>query len=427
MISKLFLAVLNLFSILNFGCYSSQFQFYDHSKCITITAQPYRFSTIIQHCSYNDGLGFFQFNTSNIYNPSIRGRVVGTAVQELEIQCRDGNSWYLSYNLPYGQYRAAIRLEFENFHSDNYSLIPSLKENLLVDYNFNINPSISLTTNRNKLPLCPSDITKASNGYWLSTSNSTARNISAIWHMNTYKQHELENLDLIYTLKNCQLITPTDIIKCIDGKHPFKKPLRICTYGDSSMRHIHNSIDTLYNESDNFFYWAANRFEKRIKKSSFSRFSYDEWGNCFRRWKKCRHNLNDMPCDYVLVNIGSWPAHYATSPDEYEQLVREMLTNAKRRIYPRRLIWLTTHPNGDLSNSYLSPPKELRTHTLLKVFNNIAIKLSLNLSVDYIDIFKFSSVLNDMTYDGFHYKLPMEREIAKVVLHELCYMKQNIF
>eukprot|EP00607_Mallomonas_marina_P002159 CAMPEP_0182436784 /NCGR_PEP_ID=MMETSP1167-20130531/83579_1 /TAXON_ID=2988 /ORGANISM="Mallomonas Sp, Strain CCMP3275" /LENGTH=298 /DNA_ID=CAMNT_0024629323 /DNA_START=417 /DNA_END=1313 /DNA_ORIENTATION=- len=293
-----------------------------------------------------------------------------------------------------------------------------MKEVIVSNYTFTL-PHALVSSSLSSKKLCPFTFSHEPYGYWYPVSNCTRSFTTPSWHMETFTQTELEQFDLQYEPASCRLLDSNSVRDCVNGVGRWKRPLRVCSFGDSSMRHIHNSLDTLYDDRDNFFYWAASKKEKGIKTSSFANFSYDEWGACFRNSKKCRHR-RPMNCEYVLINIGSWQAYYSFSPEEYGYAVAEMLVLGKQRVAPRKLLWITTHPNGDMLQSYAQPPKELRTHSLLSRYNDLARELCRNHSVDFIDVYNVASVLSDLSYDGFHYKLPVEREVARVVAHELC-------
>ena len=67
-----------------------------------------------------------------------------------------------------------------------------------------------------------------------------------------------------------------------------------------------------------------------------------------------------------------------------------------------------------------SPPDEWRTDVVLRLYNEAAVKELEAINFEYIDVFRIANVLHDLTYDGSHFKAPVEREVARVIFHSLC-------
>ena len=68
---------------------------------------------------------------------------------------------------------------------------------------------------------------------------------------------------------------------------------------------------------------------------------------------------------------------------------------------------------------YGDPPTDWRNEVFIKAYNEVAVDVAQRLNVPVIDVFNVASALSDLSWDGAHYLLPVEREIARVVLHIL--------
>ena len=119
------------------------------------------------------------------------------------------------------------------------------------------------------------------------------------------------------------------------------------------------------------------------------------------------------------------PKHLATAPltvSRYGLQVEKVLMKYIEifQTVGTKLYWLTTHPNPDKFNMYEDPPGDWRTPELLEAYNNIAKRVASKLNVSVIDVYNVAAVVNDISYDAMHYKAPVGREIAKIVLHDVC-------
>ena len=104
----------------------------------------------------------------------------------------------------------------------------------------------------------------------------------------------------------------------------------------------------------------------------------------------------------------------------YAATVRAALLGARDLFPQKRLIWLTTHPTGEKPRMYSVPPTEWRTDVVFRAYNEAAIEVMNEMDFEYVDVFRVANVLHDLSYDGNHYKIPVEREVARIIFHTLC-------
>ena len=91
----------------------------------------------------------------------------------------------------------------------------------------------------------------------------------------------------------------------------------------------------------------------------------------------------------------------------------------------KRLKWLTTHPHGetdDLYSPYNSSTsiKDWRSDIVLRYYNEAARRVCRKIGTEFIEVFEVANSLHDLSFDGAHYNGPIERQIARTVMHALC-------
>lgn len=344
-------------------------------------------------------------------NTVLRARVSGPVVRKVMFK---PPTWTAKVNLPRGAYSLTIDMRFFSFDPEAYAHATPARNNLVETYSFSV-PSA----------LCPPTVSTIP-GSWILPDGKNGWLPSSVQFD---KQYDLSNKlqGLVYAPDNCRFHTKEALLDCVAGTSPWKSPLNFCIYGDSQGRHLANSLEE-YLQNSSAFQTGNTLTDKTLVASNRVTFFTGADENAMGRWALAPLQTVVDVCpattSVVLLNFGQWQAGWPGKGDwpvsRYEATVRKVLSNAVQRFAGKRLVWLTTHPHGDNAPMYASPPTEWRSDVLLQLYNEASVRVCREMGVEFVDVFRVADVVHDLSYDGAHYKWPVEREIVKTVLHSLC-------
>jgi len=198
----------------------------------------------------------------------------------------------------------------------------------------------------------------------------------------------------------------------------------VCLFGDSQIR---NSV----------WEYFVDIFGTKVVNSG----KYNNWARPFYETMKIYSNGNmiayfhdtfgtriseigiGMACEYVIFNIGQWPAATSSSLFAYKQMVASAFRRVENiETFPvlKRAFWISTLPISYQRRTYQCPPTDLRNDAILPLFNNIAKSLAhMSSLVSYVDVYDVVDTLRDLSYDGAHYGNPVGELVAQIVLRNL--------
>lgn len=371
-----------------------------------------RGSAIVLHCRYPEQTG--RFIIRSVENDPdaktwkrrrFRGRIVGSAVVSLHFRLV-GNEHIARYSLPRGTYTAGIKLRYLDFDSESINSSKLLNVTILSEFVFMLPHDV-----------CSGKLTDY-DGYWLSELG----NIDLPTAFLTGPQPALADVmagPARYVFKDCRLIRDDELREFVLSSTTRKGAL--CVVGDSHGRHLSNAmIEFVHNMTAREL---SSRTDKKIIADGDNAIKYvqDVWGTSFQ------YGENGMmqsisTCSTLLFNFGQWQLNFqAGSPwpaSAYADAVRLTLRVAKR-LAGKRVFWLTTHAYSENSEMYLQSPNNWRSDIALSDYNQAARLVADAEGVGFIDLFAIADAMHDLTYDDCHYKSPVERELARVVLHTI--------
>jgi hypothetical protein len=222
---------------------------------------------------------------------------------------------------------------------------------------------------------------------------------------------------LHYTHSSCELISDAGINTCKSSQ-----ALEMCLYGDSQTRNLNNAIVQLLKGTTHNAHSRSHK-PKEIRSSQQTHYIEGQYGTDLG---KIDHN-----CGTIFMNFGHWPAGYpgmhAWTVSQYASTVEEVLIKVQNLNPDKRLIWLTTHSFGErielylrLDNTTSTITKDWRSDVVLQKYNEAAKKSCRRVGVEFIEVFDVLNALHDLAFDGCHYSGPIEKQVARTVLHRLC-------
>lgn len=374
---------------------------------------------------------------------------------------------YLHYTLGIpGNYSAYVCLLFPSisFNESDYQNTRYSPLAIIESFSFTHQTPHGLET---ELPTCRFRFSQQ-RGYFTTT---TSYPWQPKWKMSHFIGDDISRqAATIRNISQLTYIPHTCRMKSLDQLRPCYSTLihsnkKICLVGDSQTRHLHNAFSLIFNDTDFQAYRAYmsrrrgphgrdgnDVTEKQVNRSIVSRFFEDNWGNCLRNdqtitpafklhQKKtfaCVHDMRPSTwirnCSVVVANFGQWDASWAggslTSTAAYEASVERSVSMARtwfeditRQSGPDEpaipFLWATVHPFGE--SSFLSyRGNDWRFHNVLADYAAASKRACQKHGVDYIDLFSVGSVLNDLAYDSFHFPMIIEKELASILLHEVC-------
>ena len=336
----------------------------------------------------------------------VRGRVVGAAAVELVFA-----AGVASFNTPAGNYTVFIELQYARLDPEAIWDTSPVGVTLVEGFEF---WHLSDTTNPAMLP-CESGPAVFRGGHWVARVPPR------------YGRKAIGDgaPAAVFVPRNC---TVPDV--------PTTELRGACFFGDSHMRHLHNewsgALEATATESVTV---------RSVQVSNASAYVDDPYGECFAgnmpfgttgrhasrvhtllHWQsRCKPSL---PCSVALVGFGQWfVSHAVRSPRAPRLTASAFAARAVQAMrsasasYPHA-VWLTTHPLGEGWDSlYTQPPGEWRTDGVMRAYNDAAAQAVGGAGFTVYDVFGMANVLHDLSYDGSHYKAPVEREIARLVAH----------
>lgn len=204
----------------------------------------------------------------------------------------------------------------------------------------------------------------------------------------------------------------------------------VCFFGDSQMRHIHgNVVEIMDGVPLNMTGAVGGATDKSISHSNRWLYSVDRSAE----WEIGQENFTG--CSTVVYNIGQWalgwpagdrpmPAHEYSS--RVKRIVRQL---AVAREEGKSVFWVTTnsHPMDpkDGFKSIFIEGRDWRTDPLLLTYNKIANALAADLNIPIIDTYTLTSIMNEYSYDGAHYRGYVGYWSAVVVLDAISRRPEN--
>lgn len=332
----------------------------------------------------------------------IRGRVNGTAVAELVFERESSQPvWAARLAVPAGAYTAFVELQYERLDPENIWGSTPVNVPLVRGFAF-VHPG--------DVPASAA-CTSFFEGHWL-VDELPAQYGAAV------------TTEAVFVPRGCPLRKELD-------------PLPgACFFGDSHMRHLHDEWAGVLESEP-----LERGTVRAVAHSAVSAYVDDPYGECFAgnmpfgttgRFASRVHTLLHWrsrcqparSCSVVLLGFGQWFVSHAIgdhaaraphlSASAYAARVVEALRSANQS-YPH-VVWLTSHPLGERWPSmYTRPPTEWRTDGVLRAYNRAAALAAADAGFEVYDLFGMSNAVHDLTYDGSHYKAPVEREIARMV------------
>lgn len=341
----------------------------------------------------------------------IRGRVNCTAVAELVFAKVEGYPiWEARLVAPAGPYFAYVELQYERLDPQDVFGSTPVRVPLVLDHRFEHGGSVRAGGDR-----CERDGSLfARGGYWLA-SPVTAR----------YGVQDAARA--VYVPAGCALPDAP------------RRPLGVCFFGDSHVRHLYDEWTGALESLP-----EAEGTVRAVAESKTSSYVDDPYGECFGggmplgttgrhasrvhtllSWRSRCRPANE--CSVALLGFGQWFVSHAigdssraprVSAYAYAARVVEALRKANES--HARVVWLTTHPLGERWPSmYTRPPTEWRTDGVLRAYNRAAARAAAGSGFEVFDLFGMANAVHDLTYDGSHYKAPVEWEIVRMVAHAL--------
>lgn len=365
-------------------------------------------------------------NESEIFNENtvVGGRLTGLVVQEFHIRYSEDEITF-HFHVPSGyEYFAFAEILYQNFKFGPFLESSLLTNHTLFTDRFDVAPfyphdhTFTASVDNETKPFCQSIESSPLAGYWVLPTNA----LPAIgWLHDTQVDLCVKCITSTYKFHNCEL------------KKEILAPITWCLIGDSQTRHLANAISRIYlnlppeipvfNHSDH-----RENFHRKIH------YFKDTWGGVMDYGGNIDIEQfftsisNSSACDIVTLNFGQWHLSHAThgqplSVSKYEAAVRHYISVAVRMFGRDRLLWLTVHPCGEIISNgnfsiFGSGRLEFRSSHYLGLFAKASVHVAKSLRVAYFDIFSVANAIHDTSYDGCHYKGPLEGEVAWLVYHK---------
>ncbi len=369
-------------------------------------------SWTVVHCEESAYTGHFILTStsSSGRDTRFRGRIVGSAIQGIDFKKMDRNNdatFVAKYNLPPGAYSVHVDLRYDDFDINSYYNSTIYSINPVFQFNFTL-PS----------KVCKRDISHI-DGYW-TTFNGNHPVIPPHFLLGAQPNLTMLSEELRFILVDCALADDA-FLRRMAMKH------RMAIFGDSQNRHLTTSLVELIDDTSFKYLNITQRTDKTIHSDEFVTFIYDPFAHCFLGEhndynETCPHTFSNITreCDILLLNFGQWQIGWPSNPPwnitHYLDKVHTVMARANAMFPSKRIVWLTIHPHGEI---YEYHKNEFRNDIVLKEYNNAAVELCRRYGYEYVDVFRHANALHDLTYDGAHYKIPVEREIVRILLHSL--------
>ena len=231
-------------------------------------------------------------------------------------------------------------------------------------------------------------------------------------HSLSFRRNAIPNMS--WQPYTCKVVSAEDI-----DMEGCLRDQKICLVGDSQMRHIYAGVtslilkDTTYHNSD----VERGQWDSNVVGLDNIIYYLDKWGH---PWSQ--HNL--LECTDVLANFGQWPASRETGsgfwPAHQYKLAAQnnadFLSLLGRE--GKRASWVTT-PSHPL-NPGLTGVDDWRTDPLLSLYNRLSQDVLDEDLIGIIDTFSITSPLNELSYDGHHYKGLMAYNVDLMILNAIC-------
>jgi hypothetical protein len=205
----------------------------------------------------------------------------------------------------------------------------------------------------------------------------------------------------------------------------------LCFFGDSQSRHMANAVSRILhnikpdvaisNKTDKEVEWWDESLHSQVL------FFWDPYAE-----GAMKTGMYDSRCTYVVANFGQHPLVIGSpwSVDRYKERVLQVLSAAKATRDSRSFLWLTVHPAGlnaweFSSKTYNISANSYRTSFNLGLYAAESRALARRLGVNSLNLWEMGNPLLDLSYDASHYKLPVEYELATVVLASIDEMRRQ--
>ena len=314
---------------------------------------------------------------------------MGTRVQGLRVESA-GNDTVLRYDLADGTYEAYIEILFKSFDPNKVFVkrIPAF-EPVITD-RIEVKGSLKIA-NRQRCSLQDN----ICHGSW---DMHGAALDSGRWRMNRQPELALSVQNATYQPDQCSL--------------PEFRPLRsvelpLCIVGDSHARHLSEMLDVLYRGEAPQVASAAHTDRYKPHDSNVTYYD-DNYGLCAAEIdcsnNRIRPKVDD--CKVMIFLVGQWRASEGVPvPDFYKEFSRAL--HAIKTKYPAtKVLVATVQPHGDLSN------RDPRSSAVLSAYASATLSAAASHEMPAVDMHCWTDVLHDITYDGAHYKTPLQYQTA---------------
>lgn len=378
----------------------------------------------IVHChSYNDAEGLFIIKTREALPHAVmKLRLSGPEVHVVPIK-------HHSAKLHYGQYRLASPGEY---HVEAMILYTHFNESHVQDSVFTMDGETLVSRSPfvvTRRPSYPSGVECSHIDKWNVDSEyreylrKTRMWAQDPWPVGHPIIHDLlpsiTNATGLYFESNCKPIMPRDLFN--PDWIPCLKKAKLCMWGDSQMRHLHNTIVAalFYKDDGNLMARKGEALEGPDYITYFP-----------KRWDNFDQDIDGLlasgNCTTVIANFGQWPAgwpeEYPWQFDKYRVYVEAdmvYLKQLERKYSGVRTYWTTTNPHGYAGYGILKGC-EWRTDPVLDRYHNITLELALAHDMNVLDTYRIAKPLNDLTYDGSHYQGIVGWTLATYGLQSIC-------
>ena len=386
-------------------------------SCIAITPPKYKLSQnySIHRClNTSTGYGYYSV-TASPWNPRVvlRGRLSGIIVQEFTvIHFENRTGLLLTFHVPLGyEYFAFSSTDYEDIGKGKSSYQGGISSAIFED------SFVLPGSNDSILRDIPCNFSYGGNdlvshGYWILPVANLPRNK---WLFDANGHHAASLRESVYRPSNCSIPHLTDEQVSVNVK--------VCLIGDSQMRHMSTALARLLSRFDPMDS-TSSKTDKLLTLHPRIFYRVDKFGETILGSAEKpinRHELTSFleTCDVTVANFGQWSLSWYVSPfpwdvEEYVRQVESYLTVLKK-LTSGKLLWLTVNPTA--YNPGILYTSDWRTPYLLKRYAQASIDVSRKVGVRYLDLNTVAGSLSDLSYDGWHYMRPVQKQLALLTYH----------
>ena len=213
---------------------------------------------------------------------------------------------------------------------------------------------------------------------------------------------------------------------------PYLQHRVLCLVGDSHTRNLANAVILLLEPRRACDPGAAQE-HRSVCNSSLVHFRFLQFP-LLQEVRDAWQWVSATRCDDVVVNSGLWPIssnvllpQYRASSggkpwtrERYSADIDALLAYfAARAAARQRVVWLSTTPTPVQEEHTRCPTQGWGFPNIIQQFNAVAAAAAARHGVPYVDAFKPTLALMDLSFDGLHFQAPIAREVALELLGRL--------